>query len=174
METGMREKAVSILAGHAVMAIATIRPDGWPQATMVGYVNAGLELYFLISRSSQKFLNLRADDRVSIAIGSDGTTPETIEGLSLAGHASEVRDQPYRSQFSRLLAERHPGYFKPEHLNFKASALMRARPSLISIVDFSAGLGHSDQITVGAEDIVEMAPARADNWGANPKPQPVL
>jgi nitroimidazol reductase NimA-like FMN-containing flavoprotein (pyridoxamine 5'-phosphate oxidase superfamily) len=170
----MREKAVSILARHAVMAIATIRPDGWPQTTMVGYVNAGLELYFLISRSSQKFLNLTIDDRVSIAIGSDGTTPEMIEGLSLAGHASEVRDEPYRSRFSTLLGQRHPGYFKPVHLDFKASALMMARPSLISIVDFSEGLGHSDQLTVGAQDLVEMGPARPDNWGANPKPQPVL
>jgi hypothetical protein len=29
------------------------RPDGWPQATIVGYVNDGLTLYFLCSPQSQ-------------------------------------------------------------------------------------------------------------------------
>jgi nitroimidazol reductase NimA-like FMN-containing flavoprotein (pyridoxamine 5'-phosphate oxidase superfamily) len=168
----MQQQAISTMERHRVMAIATLRADGWPQTTMVGYVNDGLELYFLISRSSQKFLNLGADDRVSIAIGSDGTDPAMIEGLSLAGHASEVRDEPYRSRFCELLARRHPGYFKPEHLDFKVSALMRARPEIISIVDFSKGLGHSDGITVGADDLVDMGPARPDNWGPNPQAAP--
>ena len=27
------------------MTIATLRPDGWPQATTVGYVSEGLTLY---------------------------------------------------------------------------------------------------------------------------------
>jgi hypothetical protein len=34
------------------MSLATVRPDGWPQATLVSYVNEGIILYFLISRSS--------------------------------------------------------------------------------------------------------------------------
>ena len=168
----MQQKAISIMERHRVMAIATLRADGWPQTTMVGYVNNELELYFLISRSSQKFLNVGVDDRVSIAIGSDATDPAMIEGLSMAAHVSEVRDEPYRSQFCALLSQRHPGYFKAETLDFKASALMRARPQFISIVNFSKGLGHSDGITVGAQDLVEMNPARADNWGPKPKTGP--
>ena len=50
----MEQKAIQILEGHRTMAIATVRPDGWPQTTIVGYANDGLLLYFLISRSSQK------------------------------------------------------------------------------------------------------------------------
>jgi hypothetical protein len=151
------------------MAIATLRSDGWPQATMVSYVNDELELYFLISRSSQKFRNLAADDRASIAIGTEVTDPNMIEGLSMAAHVSEVRDEPYRSRFCGLLAKRHPGYFKPEQLDFKVSALMQARPEIISIVDFSKGLGHSDGISVGAQDMVEMAAAHPNNWGPDPQ-----
>ena len=30
--------AIRILDGHRIMAIATNRPDGWPQATTVGYL----------------------------------------------------------------------------------------------------------------------------------------
>ena len=35
------------------MTVATNRPDGWPQATTVGYVNDGLTLYFLCDPESQ-------------------------------------------------------------------------------------------------------------------------
>jgi len=36
-----------VLDGHRVVTIATNRPDGWPQTTMVGYINDG----FLIEGS---------------------------------------------------------------------------------------------------------------------------
>ncbi len=54
------------------MVLAALRPDGWPQATMVGYVSDGLVLYFAISRASQKLANRPATARVSIAIGHHG------------------------------------------------------------------------------------------------------
>lgn len=164
----MQEDVIPILDRHGTMAVATVRPDGWPQATIVNYANDGLLLYFLISRSSQKFANLARDDRVSIAIGSGTSDPHDIKALSIAAHADEVRDEPYRSEFCRRLAERHPGYFDPAELDFGASALMRARPDVIAISDYSRGLGHADMITVGAEQLVEMRPAQPDNWGPNP------
>ena len=43
------------------MTIATNRPDGWPQATTVGYVNDGLTIYFLCSPQSQKAANIAPD-----------------------------------------------------------------------------------------------------------------
>ena len=88
----MQTKAISILDRHGVMALATVRPDGWPQATMVSYVNDEFTLYFLISRTSQKFRNIDADDRVSIAIGTEASEPKSIEGLSMAACACEVPD----------------------------------------------------------------------------------
>jgi len=165
----MQNQALSILDRHAVMALATLRPDGWPQATMVSYVHDGFTLYFLISRTSQKFANIDADDRVSIAIGSDVADPTMIEGLSMAAHAWEVRDEPYRSQFCDRLAARHPGYFDPERMDFGASALMRARPTVITVADFSKGVGHSDPMTLGPQDIIMMEAARPDSWGPNPR-----
>jgi nitroimidazol reductase NimA-like FMN-containing flavoprotein (pyridoxamine 5'-phosphate oxidase superfamily) len=41
-----RQKILTLLDQHRVMTIATLRPDGWPQATTVGYVNEGLTLLF--------------------------------------------------------------------------------------------------------------------------------
>ena len=74
------------------MTIATLRPDGWPQATTVGYANEGLTLYFLCGPDSQKAANLARDDRVSLTIDHD--TPQVMEitGLSMAARAQVVVD----------------------------------------------------------------------------------
>ena len=66
------------------MTIATLRPDGWPQATTVGYASDGLTLYFLCGPDSQKARNLARDDRVSLAIDDDTEPVMEITGLSMA------------------------------------------------------------------------------------------
>jgi len=48
----MEAKAIDILDAHRTMAIATVRPDGWPQSTIVGYANDGFLIYFMVSRNS--------------------------------------------------------------------------------------------------------------------------
>jgi len=54
MEDEMRDKILALLDQHRIMTVATLRPDGWPQATTVGYVNEGLTLYFLCGLDRQK------------------------------------------------------------------------------------------------------------------------
>ena len=46
MNEQIKEKILALLDQHRIMTLATLRPDGWPQATTVGYVNEGLTLYF--------------------------------------------------------------------------------------------------------------------------------
>lgn len=46
MDEAIRGKILALLDEHRIMTIATLRPDGWPQATTVGYGNDGLTLYF--------------------------------------------------------------------------------------------------------------------------------
>jgi nitroimidazol reductase NimA-like FMN-containing flavoprotein (pyridoxamine 5'-phosphate oxidase superfamily) len=164
----MQYLAAAIMERHAVMAVATIRPDGWPQVTMVNYVSEDLGLFFLISRTSQKFQNLLADDRVSIAIGSDAVRASDIEGLSLSGRAFECRDEPSHGRMLARLTARHPSYFTGATLDMRTSALFQAVPEVVSIVDYSKGPGHTDTIMIGAQDLVEMTARRADDWGPNP------
>jgi nitroimidazol reductase NimA-like FMN-containing flavoprotein (pyridoxamine 5'-phosphate oxidase superfamily) len=77
-----RRKILKLLDQHRNMTIATLRPDGWPQATTVGYANDGLTLYFLCGLDSQKARNLALDDRVSLAIDDDTQPVMEITGLS--------------------------------------------------------------------------------------------
>src|SRR5689334_22794425 len=92
MDETVRQKVIELLDQHRLMTIATNRPDGWPQATTVGYVNDGLTLYFLCSPESQKAQNLAQDNRVSLTIDHDVTDPMAITGLSMAAHAYPVTD----------------------------------------------------------------------------------
>jgi nitroimidazol reductase NimA-like FMN-containing flavoprotein (pyridoxamine 5'-phosphate oxidase superfamily) len=160
----MRDKVIEILRESSFMAIATNRPDGWPQCTSVGYANEELLIYFVISRTSQKFANIQGDDKVSIAIGRDVHVPSSIRGLSLAARASEVRDDKQRRRAIKLLLERRPALKRLEPPHPDHSAVMRASPEIISVLDYSQGFGHSDLLTVGA-GIVQMTAARDDDWG---------
>src|SRR3954452_490483 len=101
----MKDKAVAILDQNRLMAVATVRHDGWPQCTMVGYANEDILIYFVVSRQGQKFANIAKDDRVSLVVGRDFHDPSTIKALSIAARASEVRDPKQRARAVKLLLE---------------------------------------------------------------------
>ena len=168
----MEGKAVRILDENRVMAIATLRSDGWPQTTLVGYANDGILIYFAVSRTSQKLANIERDDRVSIAIGRDFHDPSTIRALSIAAHASEVRDERQRADAIQMLLERHPGLSKLDAPDPARTVVMRAKPEIITILDYSKGFGHADVITVSPAG-TEMTPARDDDWGFGASVKPV-
>jgi Pyridoxamine 5'-phosphate oxidase len=100
MDSAIQHKILQLLDQHRIMTVATLRPDGWPQATTVGYVNKALTLYFLCGPDSQKANNLLRDDRLSLTIDHD--TPElmAITGLSMA--------QIWWSAESAAAQETHP------------------------------------------------------------------
>lgn len=160
----MEQKAKDILDHHRLMTIATLRADGWPQATMVNYANEGLLLYFVISRRSQKYANIERDSRVAIVVGQDFDEPTEIRGLSIAANASEVRDPEQRDRAIRLILERHPALARLGGPDLEHSSVMRAYCSIVTIIDYSKSFGHSDILTVGPGG-PEMTAARDDDWG---------
>ncbi len=147
MDEALRRQIVELLDRHRITTVATNRPDGWPQATTVGYVNDGLMLYFLCSPQSQKSRNLSRDDRVSLTIDHDTPDPMTITGLSMAAHAYPVSDPAEVSKALALLRQRYPEYanfpIRPEEIQ-----VFRVEPQVISVLDYSKGFGHADLVTV--------------------------
>lgn len=160
----MEQQAVDILDTHRVMAIATLRPDGWPQTTMVSYANEGLLLYFIISRAGQKYANIARDSRVSIVVGRDFEDPAQIKALSIAANGFELRDAAHRERIIDLILARHPGLASLPRPDPLYSAVMRAYCSIVTILDYSKGFGHADLLTVSPSG-TEMTPARDDDWG---------
>lgn len=160
----MEAKAIAILDQYRLMTIATLRVDGWPQATMVNYANDGLLLYFVVSKSSQKYANIQRDSRVAITVGRDFDDPSQIKALSIAANASDVRDPRQREHAIDLILERHPTLAAMGRPDIEHSAVMRAYCSIVTILDYSKGFGHADLLTVSG-GISEMAPRRDDDWG---------
>ena len=145
----MLQPAIEILNSHRTMAISTVRPDGWPQTTIVGYANDGWTVYFLIYRSSQKFANVKRDDRTSIAVGGDPNHLSDIKAVYAGAHASEVTDRSERELAWTLLMQRHPNLADFGPPDETETALMRAECKYVSVLDYSQGIGHAQSLTVG-------------------------
>lgn len=149
MDDGLRKKILMILDQHKIMTIATLRPDGWPQATTVGYANEGLTLYFLCGKESQKAANLARDDRVSLTIDHD--TPQVMEitGLSMAARARIVTDRAEAEKALRLLMLKYPEQSSLPLPMPRAEdvSLVRMTPVVISVLDYTKGFGHTDLVT---------------------------
>src|SRR5512144_2335138 len=99
----LKAKILEILNGHRLMTVAANRPDGWPQATTVGYVNDGMTIYFLCGPESQKAQNLARDNRVSLTIDHDVSDPMAITSLSMAAEAFPVTDPAELAKAINLL-----------------------------------------------------------------------
>jgi nitroimidazol reductase NimA-like FMN-containing flavoprotein (pyridoxamine 5'-phosphate oxidase superfamily) len=147
-----KAKILAILDENRIASVATVRPDGWPQVTMVGYVHDDLALYFSVARSSQKFANISHDSRVSLAVGHDA--PNHIQGLSMAGRAVEVTDFDEIRRLNALLASRYPeqAVFAPREA---ASVLLRLTPKIVSLIDQDKGPGHPELVQVVTEAAVK-------------------
>ena len=148
MDTEIRQKILALLDQHRIMTIATLRPDGWPQATTVGYVNEGLTLYFLCGLNSQKAENLARDDRVSLTIDHDTADLMAITGLSMAAHAHVVDDRAEAEKVLRMLPLKYPdAQALPIKMPTAADVrIFHVTPVVISVLDYSKGFGHTDLV----------------------------
>jgi len=151
MDNVMKQKILALLEEHRIMTIATLRPDGWPQATTVGYVNEGLTLWFLCGLESQKAKNLAHDNRVSITIDHDTPDIMAITGLSMAARAYRVTDRIEAEKVIAMLPLKYPDA-PPTSAQMKMPvpeevALFRVAPEIISVLDYTKGFAHTDLVT---------------------------
>ena len=149
MDETIRRKIENLLDAHRIMTIATLRLDGWPQATTVGYVNEGLVLYFLCGLASQKAANLARDDRVSLTIDHDTPDIMRITGLSMAARATPVLDPGEAGRILALLPGKYPEQATPLPMPMPTAdqvRIFRVDPVVISVLDYSQGFGHTDLV----------------------------
>jgi nitroimidazol reductase NimA-like FMN-containing flavoprotein (pyridoxamine 5'-phosphate oxidase superfamily) len=149
MDEEIKRKILTLLDQHRIMTVATVRPDGWPQATTVGYVNEGLTLYFLCDVDSQKAKNLARDDRVSLTIDHDTADLMAITGLSMAAHAQPVNDPVEADKVLRMLPLKYPenAALASSMPSLDDVRVFRLTPTVISVLDYSKGFGHADLVT---------------------------
>jgi len=106
MEPAQREALLPILAAARDMTVATLRADGYPQATIVSYVNEGLAICFGSGGNSPETADIAGDDRISAAIASPHARWSEIRARSRAIAKSCEQQFPARR---RLTFRRHGG-----------------------------------------------------------------
>jgi nitroimidazol reductase NimA-like FMN-containing flavoprotein (pyridoxamine 5'-phosphate oxidase superfamily) len=153
MDAEVRTLIQKIIDGHRIMSLATIRPDGWPQATTVGYAKDGMILYFLCGADSQKAKNLAACNKVSLTIDEDAREMLGIKGLSMAAHAAFVVDRAMESRIFRLLMSRYPEVGEMPEPDPATVRYVRLTPKVISVLDYSKGFGHTDLVAPTPDEL---------------------
>ena len=148
MDEALKEKILALLDQHRIMTVATLRPDGWPQATTVGYVSEGLTLYFLCGLDSQKAKNLALDDRLSLTIDHDTSDLMAITGLSMAARAQPVTDAAEADKILQMLPSKYPAQTSlPMAMPTRDEVrIFRVTPTVISVLDYTKGFGHTDLV----------------------------
>ena len=150
MDKMLHAQITEILDTVNDMTIATLRPDGFPQATVVAFVHDDIRLYFSTDATSQKARNIAACDKVSLTVTRPYRTWDEIEGLSIGGHATLVTDPEEAERAGDLIFARFPQVADLVAEEAPDSALFRVDPVVISVLDYAKGFGHTEMVDVQA------------------------
>ena len=148
MNQHMLETVMQIMDRASDLTLATIRPDGYPQATTISFAHRGLDIYAGIGKDSQKASNLRHCNKVSLTIDNPYSDWNHIKGLSMAASAWVVDDEEDSRLAAECLLQRFPqaadAWKDPnlaQHMRF-----IHIKPELISVLDYEKGFGHTDLV----------------------------
>ena len=142
----LKQEILSILDDASDMTIATVREDGYPQATTVSYVNNGLNIYFGCAANSQKAKNIDRDSKVSLTVDLPYTSWNDIRGLSIGGRAERITNPQEVAQATQLMFEKFPQIARYAPAELEDIVLFRVTPEVISVLDYRKGFGHSDLV----------------------------
>ncbi|MDI1326155.1 MAG: pyridoxamine 5'-phosphate oxidase family protein [Brevundimonas sp.] len=147
----IHERAVEAIAGllsrERLMSVALNNPDGWPQVTTVGYLNEGLNLYFIVARSSRKVANAGRDPRAGVAIRSESNSHGDAVGVSMSGRVREVLDPSTIERLNRQVIARYPDVhvYCP---GGDAVAVLHFTPEIVSCVGVIDGRSETQTFSI--------------------------
>jgi general stress protein 26 len=141
MDKPLKSKIFEVLQSHRTMALATVRPDGYPQATTVYYIHDELTLYFGIDAASQKAGNIKPNNKVSVAIASEDRDFYKLRGFSMSGIATRVVDERRAEELSLRLFRAFPQSQRFVPKDPKQLAVFEITPVAVSLVDYTSGFG---------------------------------
>jgi len=148
MEKETERFILDMLAKHSILTLATNREDGWPQATTVGYVNEGMQIYVMTFPQAQKVRNIERDPRVSLTIDSDEQDWNKIKGLSMAAMAEVVTGEEEAEHVAQMMLAKFPlisAFPEPEAGEV---TILRLTPKVISVLNYEKGFGNTELIEV--------------------------
>lgn len=149
MEQSIKEFILNIMGNAKDLTLATIRQDGYPQATTVSFAFDDLAIYVAVGKDGQKARNIRQNNKISLTINNEYTDWSQIKGLSMGGLAEIVDDPQGIQSAAACLLARFPQAAEWANGDQKNQvAFLKIRPQVISILDYAKGFGHTQTITV--------------------------
>lgn len=148
MDQSSKDFVLQVIDGANDLTLATVRDDGYPQATTVSFAHDGLDLYVGIGQHSQKANNIRHNNKVSLTINLPYRDWGEIKGVSMSAVAEIVDAQEGVDTAKACLLKRFPQISQwAETSNTDEVAFVRIRPQVISVLDYSKGFGHTELVT---------------------------
>lgn len=154
----MKDRVQAFLAEHNCMTLATVGPDGAPQAAAVFYAaDEGFNLYFLSSPTSRHSQNLARQPAVAATIQADGQAWQSIRGLQIEGTACQVEDVRELAHAAHVYAGRFE-FLKgllgvadaggPAVLRgpVASSRFYVLRPTWLRLIDNTRGFGQKEEL----------------------------
>ncbi len=138
---------LKLLTGQSLMTLAVNRPDGRPHAATLGYMNDGLNLYFITAKSSEKLSNILADPRVSVAIRGHAEEGEAV-GISMDARARVLTDITEIEHVMGLILERAPE-ISPWAPGLGKTVVVKVIPDTIEAVAVIDGRSHAQTYLIG-------------------------
>lgn len=150
MDNSTKDQIISIIDDVDDLTIATVREDGYPQATTVSYVNDGMAIYFGTSAEAQKAKNIARCNKVSLTINRPYKSWSEIESLSIGGRASRVTDPKEEARVGEFMFGKFPQIRDYVDLGDSIGELVlfRIDPEVISLLDYAKGFGHTETMEV--------------------------
>jgi uncharacterized protein YhbP (UPF0306 family) len=162
--TDLRPRILEFLRGHDTMTLATLGPDGTPQAAAVFYAaDDEFNLYFLSDPSTRHGRDLKLHPRVAATVQADGQPWATIRGLQIEGTARRTDDAGETARAARVYGLRFAfvrelldGIGAPRGSGAAGTlegGLARGRfhvlrPDWIRLIDNTKGFGHKEELSL--------------------------
>lgn len=153
----------AILQEGKDVSLATLRTDGWPQATTVSFAADGMEIYFGCAATSQKAANLGHDPRVSGTVTLPYTDWSKIRSISFAGRAARITDPDELARVAMLFFGKFPEVAQYVDTEGGDLAMFRVTCEVISLLDYRRGFGAHVQLS-GA-DLAQAHGGRGEGEG---------
>lgn len=142
MDEELRARILEVLGRQYLMTVATIRPDGYPQATTVNYTHDDdFTLYFATDAASQKAGNLAVNNKVSVAIVDRAENFYKLRGLSMSGTASRIHATSAAEAVVLRLFRAKPQSRRFVPQDPHSLAVYAITPVAIALIDYASGFG---------------------------------
>ena len=140
----------AFLAEQNTLTLATLGPDGDPQATDLYYAETGdLSLYFVSVPGSRHAANIARCPRVAVTIHADSNLWRDIRGLQLEGVCALVTGAGRAKAWARYTSK-FPFVLADAALSraFAKVSVYCITPHWLRWIDNTTGLGHNQEWTL--------------------------